>query len=89
MKCTVTDPQGHEINLPSKVTTKVRVDHLIETQTPGGGGWGNPKERDVTAVLADVVAGLISIERAQRVYGVTIYPETLAIDEASTKLLRD
>lgn len=89
MKCTVTDPQGHEINLPSKVTTPVSSDHLIETQTPGGGGWGNPKDRNVAAVLADVVAGLISRERAHHVYGVAIDPETLAVDDAATKVLRE
>lgn len=38
--------------------------------TGAGGGWGDPKERDRDAVLADLKAGLISEETAREVYGV-------------------
>ena len=88
MRCTVTDPKEERKSLKSKMTTYVTGDHLIETQTPGGGGWGDPKERDTTAVLADVVAGLVSVERARDVYGVAVDPETMAIDEVDTGRLR-
>lgn len=88
MRCTVTDPKEERKSLKSKMTTYVTGDHLIETQTPGGGGWGDPKERGTAAVLADVVAGLVSVERARDVYGVAVDPETMAIDEADTGRLR-
>ena len=40
---------------------------------PGGGGVGDPRERDPQAVLRDVVDGYVSIEAAQdAIYGVTI-----------------
>src|SRR5690606_19824391 len=38
--------------------------------TPGGGGYGDPRERDVAAVAADVRAGLVSAEAALAHYGV-------------------
>ena len=40
--------------------------------TGAGGGWGDPKERDREAVLADLRAGLISEETAREVYGLEI-----------------
>jgi N-methylhydantoinase B len=45
--------------------------HLIFT-TPGGGGYSDPKTRDPQRVLDDVVNGYVSIEAAQRDYGVSI-----------------
>ena len=40
--------------------------------TTGGGGFGDPFERDTAAVLRDVVAGFVSAEAAERDYGVVI-----------------
>ena len=39
-KCDVVAPDGNIERLPSKVTTSVMQDHVIYTETPGGGGWG-------------------------------------------------
>jgi N-methylhydantoinase B len=36
----------------------------------GGGGWGDPREREPARVRADVMAGYVSPEAAQKVYGV-------------------
>ncbi len=74
--------------MPSKVTTFVEGDHIILTETPGGGGWGNPKRRDPEAVRWDVLEGLVSPERAREVYGVAIDPQTMTVDIAETSLLR-
>jgi N-methylhydantoinase B len=38
----------------------------------GGGGFGDPLERDPDAVLDDVVDGYVSIERARKDYGVVV-----------------
>jgi N-methylhydantoinase B len=38
----------------------------------GGGGFGDPLERDPHAVLEDVVDGYVSLERARKDYGVVI-----------------
>jgi len=40
----------------------------------GGGGYGDPLERDPEAVLEDVIDEYVSIERAERDYGVVIEP---------------
>lgn len=62
----------------------------IEIRTPGGGGWGNPYERDTAAVLADVQRGLLSVEAARRDYGVALTGEgaSLAVDAAGSDALR-
>lgn len=53
---------------------------------PGGAGFGDPKKRDPACVLADVREGLVSVERAQRDYGVVVRDGEL--DEAATARLR-
>ena len=40
--------------------------------TPAGGGFGDPLERDVERVVADVRDGLVSVARAREDYGVVI-----------------
>ena len=42
---------------------------VIEIHTSGGGGYGDPRERDRDAVLADVRDGLVSETAAREVYG--------------------
>ncbi|WOF23445.1 hydantoinase B/oxoprolinase family protein [Microbacterium betulae] len=44
----------------------------VTFRSPGGGGWGDPFLRDAAAVLADVRAGLVSVEAAREAYGVCI-----------------
>ena len=36
---------------------------------PGGGGWGDPRERDTEAVEVDLANEVISVEAAVNVYG--------------------
>jgi len=59
----------------------------------GGGGWGDPLNRDPAAVLDDVLDEYVSIEGAARDYGVVLTGSleelTLAIDAAATAALRD
>jgi N-methylhydantoinase B/oxoprolinase/acetone carboxylase alpha subunit len=49
----------------------------IDLRTAGGGGYGNPLERDPAAVLRDVRDGLLSVESARRIYGVEVDLATL------------
>jgi N-methylhydantoinase B len=39
---------------------------------PGGGGYGDPRARDPQRVLADGINGYVSLEAAERDYGVVI-----------------
>ena len=45
---------------------------LLRLRTTGGGGWGDPFEREPEIVLLDVVRGLVSVESAERDYGVVV-----------------
>lgn len=58
----------------------------------GGGGWGDPLERDPDAVLEDVWDELVSIEGARRDYGVVVTGSVeaidLSLDEQATRVLR-
>ncbi|MER6664033.1 hydantoinase B/oxoprolinase family protein [Amycolatopsis japonica] len=58
--------------LPSKSRVNLRPDDVVNVDLPGGGGYGDPFERDPDAVLADVVDGYISVEAARELYGVEV-----------------
>jgi N-methylhydantoinase B len=51
---------------------RATMNEVIRIWSGGGGGWGDPLERDPEAVVADVAAGLVTTERARSVYGVII-----------------
>ena len=58
----------------------------------GGGGWGDPLDRDPQAVLDDVLDEYVSVDGAERDYGVVLTGSlddlTLAVDAAATDELR-
>jgi N-methylhydantoinase B len=56
-------------------------------RTGGGGGWGDPLDRDPALVQNDVAEGLISTAAARRYYGVAL-GRNLLIDENATRALR-
>jgi len=68
--------------------TQLKPGDVVTIDAPGGGGYGNPLERDPEMVLNDVIEGYVSIESAKNDYGVIIDPETLEIDWEETKRLR-
>jgi N-methylhydantoinase B len=45
---------------------------IVRIRTTGGGGWGDPLDRDPQAVLLDVVQGKVSRAAAERDYGVVV-----------------
>lgn len=55
----------------------------------GGGGYGDVLLRTPTLVAKDLEENLISHETALDIYKVVIDPDSLVIDEAATKTLRD
>jgi len=61
---------------------------VIAFHSAGGGGYGNPFERDPEMVRRDVIYGYVSVERAREDYGVVIDPETYEIDYQATERLR-
>jgi N-methylhydantoinase B len=57
-------------------------------ETHGGGGYGNPFQRDPARVLEDVRDGYVSIDAAQRDYGVRIDAANWKVDSKATRLTR-
>jgi N-methylhydantoinase B len=66
----------------SKSTTDLEPDDLVSLRTPGGGGYGDPLERDPERVLEDVRDDKISAEAAAEEYGVVV--EDGALDREAT-----
>lgn len=60
----------------------------IQFHSAGGGGYGNPLERDPEAVAADVFNGYVSVERAKSDYGVVVDPGTFKPDLKETEKVR-
>jgi N-methylhydantoinase B/oxoprolinase/acetone carboxylase alpha subunit len=56
----------------------------------GGGGYGDPADRDPEAVKRDVEAGLVSREAARETYGVAIESVEggVTVNEEETRTLR-
>ncbi len=79
----VRDPDGEATALSSKSTTELDPGEVVSVRTPGGGGYGDPLERDPQAVLEDVRNGVCSQRRAREVYGVVVSDGE--VDEAATR----
>lgn len=69
--------------------TQLNPGDVMILDTPGGGGYGNPLDREPEMVERDVMEGYVSLERAKEDYGVVINPETRKVDEEKTRKLRD
>jgi N-methylhydantoinase B len=70
--------------LPSKLTMTIKKGDIFRHVLAGGGGWGDPLERDPAAVLRDVRNELLSPEKALADYGVVIDLAGWTVDAAAT-----
>lgn len=68
--------------------TQLKPGDRVTIDAPGGGGYGDPFERDPEAVLNDAMEGYVSMESARDDYGVAIDRKTFQIDQEKTKKLR-
>lgn len=82
-----------------KSVARIDPDDRVRLTLPGGGGYGDPRQRHPELVLADVVDGYVSLESARRDYGVAVEyigpadrivrtPELYRVDVDETKRLR-
>jgi N-methylhydantoinase B len=78
-----------ERNLPTLADNIVlnRGD-VMRIVTAGGGGWGDPFERDPELVAWDVRKGYVSADAAREDYGVCLDPESMAVDREGTAQTR-
>ncbi|WP_020670621.1 hydantoinase B/oxoprolinase family protein [Amycolatopsis nigrescens] len=86
-------------DLPAKRRVPLDGADEVDVVLPGGGGYGDPFDRDPTEVLADVVDGYVSATAARERYGVAVrylgaadalvrLPEDYEVDSAETSRLR-
>ena len=60
----------------------------VDVGTPGGGGYGDPFERDADAVLEDVRLGYYTSDQALELFGVVTASNLSAVDEEATAARR-
>jgi N-methylhydantoinase B len=86
------DPGGpRERVLPGLVDDEPMVaGTLVRVETTGGGGWGDPLEREPGLVALDVLQGKVTARAARDDYGVVlaIAADDVRIDAAATEALR-
>lgn len=63
---------------------------VLEYRQAGGGGWGDPLLRDAVAVAHDVLEGYVTVDGAERDYGVVvaIVDDDVEVDGPATERLR-
>jgi N-methylhydantoinase B len=74
--------------LHAKLTMTLHREQVFRHELPGGGGWGDPLDRDLAAVAKDLRDGLVTVEGAARDYGVVASGDPPAIDRVATEALR-
>lgn len=63
---------ANPVKLRSKQIIEVEKGDVLRVETPGGGGYGDPRQRDPLLVLDDVKNGKVSPTAARELYGVSI-----------------
>jgi len=83
--------KGEYISSPPTVAARElrSGDMWVATSHGGGGGLGDPIEREPALIIKDIEDKIASLEVAQKVYCVAIHPETLEVDHKETKRLRE
>jgi N-methylhydantoinase B len=83
--------QGNRSETPPQVSKMVGISiargERLQLETPGGGGYGAPLDRDPEAVARDVRLGFVSPDAARRDYGVAVRADG-TLDAAATAALR-
>ncbi|HEX3973713.1 MAG TPA: hydantoinase B/oxoprolinase family protein [Stellaceae bacterium] len=70
----------------NRVPTPPETEVIVRSN--GGGGWGDPLERDPERVRSDVIEGYVTLEHAKSDYGVVLNAKDFSIDQAATGKLR-
>ena len=81
---------GEKSPLPSKIdNVRVQPGDRIVFRTAGGGGWGDPLEREPGQVRNDVARRLLSANAARENYGVVLQGDEFTVDLQATQDLRE
>lgn len=82
------NPDTDDRLIPSKLTMTIRKGDVFRHVLAGGGGWGDPLERDSAAVLRDIRNEFLSADRARADYGVIVDTKAWRVDIAATEKRR-
>jgi N-methylhydantoinase B len=82
------EPQAKEFRGMGGAHHPVPVGSEVIVRTGGGGGWGDPLDRDPASVRMDVQEEFISAQSAHDEYGVVLRDD-LSIDQSATLKLRN
>jgi N-methylhydantoinase B len=74
--------------LPGAGLYQMPAGATIRFEGSGAGGFGNPFDRDPDAVAQDAKVGYVSLEAAERDYGVVLDPTPLRVDLEATRARR-
>ncbi len=66
----IAEVNGKRVVLGTQI--ELRGGDVLVLTVPGGGGFGDPSERDVSQVVDDVCGGLVDADLAERIYGVRV-----------------
>ena len=87
VKSVIVSRHGSTERLPPMFGTTLRQGDVFHHQMPGGGGWGDPLEREGQAVAHDVLNGKVTAAAARDLYGVVLRDDG-SVDDAATSELR-
>ncbi len=85
------DAEGNRVTVDLVAALELQPGERIVSIGSGGGGYGDPRERDPELVLHDVREGWVSAERAESVYGVVVTTDAAgepALDAEATARAR-
>jgi N-methylhydantoinase B/oxoprolinase/acetone carboxylase alpha subunit len=82
-----TAPDGTWLN-PLLQAHPFSYGETFKFESTGGGGWGNPLDREIDAVYEDVLDEYISVGRAREQYGVVVDAGSMQLDRAASEALR-
>ncbi len=84
-------PEGEYVFCPGRISSPANT--VVRTFFGGGGGWGDPLDRDPDKVRLDVRDEYVTFEGAARDFGVVVrgdlrHPEQIRVDGEATAALR-
>jgi len=74
--------------VPPIATVDLGPEDIFAITSSGGGGFGDPLNRDSEKVARDVRWGFVSRQKAETIYGIVFEPGTLEVDEEQTRELK-
>ena len=85
----VRSPDGEVVRVGMQSDLAISCGDLVVLNGAGGGGYGDPLEREPELVENDVKDGYVSVDAARELYGVVMERASLRVDRAATERERE